>query len=330
MGFYLKHLCKSWPCDLLMVKGLKKIENPLKPDLLAVLEHLNSRKSLPEIETLNYERQSQGYIGEDKIRRLLLEHLDVKPLALFDFRFMANNDECQIDCLLLFQNECVLIEVKNYSGEYVYRDAEIFFNGSMKRLYSQPFPQVARAKVLLGDLFRLLGIRINISEKIVFISDKFYLYEVPGNLPVFYNATLDRFLRELNDKRCDLSDYHLKIAAKLKSVRLKNSVYEKIPEYEYDTIQKGIPCVNCSNWMTKLTDKSRKHLVCASCGNLETTDDAILRMVREYNLLFKDRKITSAAIYDWTNSIISQKVIRNILIKHLNPVGTTRDRHYII
>ena len=63
MGFYLKNLCESWPCDLLMVKGLKKIENPLKPELLAVLEHLNSRKSLPEIETLNYERQSQGYIG---------------------------------------------------------------------------------------------------------------------------------------------------------------------------------------------------------------------------------------------------------------------------
>lgn len=76
-------MCKSWPCDLLMVKGLKKIENPLKPDLLAVLEHLNSRKSLPEVETLNYERQSQGYIGEDKIRRLLLEHLDVKYACAF-------------------------------------------------------------------------------------------------------------------------------------------------------------------------------------------------------------------------------------------------------
>lgn len=313
-----------------MVKGLKKIENPLKPEFLAVLEHLNSRKSLPEIEAVNYERYSQGYIGEDKIRRMLLEHLDVKPLALFDFRFMANNDECQIDCLLLFQNECVLIEVKNYSGEYVYRDSEIFFNRSMKRLYSQPFQQVARAKVLLGDLFRTLGIRMNISEKIVFINEKFYLYEAPGNLPVVYYATLERFLRELNDKRCDLGDYHFKIAEKLKSMQLKNSVYERIHEYEYDTIQKGIPCVNCSNWMTKLSDKSRKHLVCSSCGKLETTDDAILRMVREYNLLFKDRKITSLAIYDWTNKIISQKAIRNILIKHLNPVGTTKDRHYLI
>ena len=330
MGFYLKNLCESWPCDLLMVKGLKKIENPLKPELLAVLEHLNSRKSLPEIETLNYERQSQGYIGEDKIRSLLLGRLNVKPIALFDFRFKANNDECQIDCLLLFQNECVLIEVKNYSGEYVYRDAEIFFNGSMKRLYSQPFPQVARAKVLLGDLFKSLGIRINISEKIVFINDKFYLYEVPGNLPVVYNATLDRFLRELNDKRCDLSDYHLKIAAKLKSVRLKNSVYERIPAYEYDTIQKGIPCVNCSSWMNKSHENSRKYLSCETCNSIETIDNAILRMVREYNLLFKDRKITSLAIYDWTNRIISQKAIRNILIKHLNPVGTTRDRHYLI
>lgn len=84
---------------------------------------------------------------------ILERELIAKPIQICDYRFEVDGNERQIDCLLIFQYECVLIEVKNYAGEYMYERREMYFASSKERLEQQSFSQVETTKTMLKKLF---------------------------------------------------------------------------------------------------------------------------------------------------------------------------------
>uniref|UniRef100_UPI003D0FA15D nuclease-related domain-containing protein n=1 Tax=Phocicoccus schoeneichii TaxID=1812261 RepID=UPI003D0FA15D len=242
-----------------------------------------------------------------------------------DYLFEANDMECQIDLLLIFQNECVLVEVKNYAGLYRVENKEMYFMSNGERLVKSPFNQVDRAKMLLTQLFKEEGIRLSITEKIVFPNEEFYLYGDTISMPSVYHTTFPYFIKRLNQKRCALGDYHQGIYEKLMRRRLVKSKYEQPIVVEYDTLAKGITC-ECGGWMKSTT---RMKVLCETCGADEKNESAIMRMTEHFVAVFPDRTLTATEIYYWIDGEISKRTITRILGRNFDSKGTTRGRHFL-
>lgn len=275
----------------------------------------------------DFYRETTGFIGEKIIADILEKELVVKPLIIFDYRFEIDGNERQIDCLLIFQHECILIEVKNYTGEYLFDSNEMYFASNKERLEQQPFSQIGTTKSMLKKLFDEKDIRMKITEKIIFPNQDFYMYNDHRDLPTVYAATLSQFIDELNKKSCWLNDKHQNILQKLMSSRVSLSKYYLPIQCEFEVLKKGITCGQCEGWLQL---NERKKLVCNTCAQNENFDTAIIRGAKEFSTLFPDKKITISVMAEWIDYKISRSTLYRILNKHLKAEGSYKSRYYLL
>src|SRR5699024_5178104 len=104
------------------------------------------------------------------------------------------------------------------------------------------------------------------------------------------------------------------------------SAHERIPAYTYETVRKGIVCRRCQQFLTTF---NRISLVCNRCGKKEKIDEAVMRNVAQFQILFPNKKMTTATIHDWCKIIESKKTIRRILQQNMVQVGNHKSAHFI-
>jgi hypothetical protein len=115
-----------------------------------------------------------------------------------------------------------------------------------------------------------------------------------------------------------LNRKHKILADKLISLHIKDSPIKLLPAYDYDQLQKGITCVKCTSFSISVGGRK---CVCKECGNEEVVATAVMRNVKEFKLLFPNRKITTNVIHEWCKVVKSKKRIRRILEKNFKIVG---------
>jgi len=75
--------------------------------------------------------------------------------------------------------------------------------------------------------------------------------------------------------------------------------------------------------------KEQYSFVCEDCGKKEPLQQAILRHVEEFKLLFPDKKLNTKNIYEWCGRKLDQKSYRRVLKKHYTANGNTSDMHFV-
>jgi len=65
------------------------------------------------------------------------------------------------------------------------------------------------------------------------------------------------------------------------------------------------------------------------CEHKETIGDAVMRSVREFQLLFPNEKITTNVIYEWCGGVGSKRIIRKILKENFTIVGVHQWAYFI-
>jgi predicted component of viral defense system (DUF524 family) len=118
----------------------------------------------------------------------------------------------------------------------------------------------------------------------------------------------------------------LKIAEKLMSLHLKDNPYSRIPFYSYDQLKKGTFCYSCHSFDVELQGDK---IVCKKCYCHEDVEAAILRIVEEITILFKDQKITTNVVQEWCEVIGSKKTIRRVLNKNFRQMSHGMHSYYI-
>lgn len=137
---------------------------------------------------------------------------------------------------------------------------------------------------------------------------------------------MNRFLKSINDTSSTLDDGKKKLAQQLISLHQTKNPFTQVPNYQYEQLKKAPYCKFCSSFLIYL----QNHLfVCGKCGGHETVEDAILRNVREFQLLFPERKITTTNIYDWCNIDLTKRTFCRVLKKNFQSFGKTSDSYYI-
>jgi len=290
---------------------------------LLAWRYFNLRMELFGKERGYYSNLEKGYEGETCFDQLA-EGVEEERYVIHDLLLEANNSHFQIDSLIISQGVIYLLDIKNYQGDW-YLESDKLFAMKTGRECKNPVDQLKRSGTLFRQLLQNLKLNFLVEGFVIFINPEFTLYQAPVDLPFILPTQLTRFLHDLNKTPSKLNAEHKKLAQTLISLHQPNNPFMSLPKYDYDQLQKGIYCKGCRSFLISLRNH---HFVCDKCGCHEKVEQAVLRNVKEFNLLFPDSKITTQSIYEWCKAGLSKKTICRVLKKNLKAFGKTCDTYY--
>ncbi len=292
-------------------------------DELLSMRYLNIRKKLTEQEKFRLLNLEKGYEGEVKFDQLA-EGLHEERYIINDLLLVVNNSYVQIDTLIISQSCIHLLDIKNFQFE-CYLDSDNLYAVTNDHEYKNPLDQLKRAKTLLRQLLQILKGDFLIEAYVIFINPEFTLFQASKDLPIILPTQLNRFLTNINNTPSKLNEEHKKLAQKLISLHQTKNPFAILPKYNYDQLQKGFYCKTCNSFSVCIKNFD---LVCSKCNEHEKIEQAIVRNVKEFVLLFPERKITTQNIYEWCKADLNKKTIRRVLKKNYNSFGKTRETYY--
>lgn len=293
-----------------------------KPEEFVILHALNSRMELEEKDAHNLYTLEKGYEGEVQFDHWFTKHR-VESLIINDLLLEVNGTHFQIDSLVITQDRLHLFEVKNLEGDY-YLDGDKFKTvaGSETK---NPLHQLSRAESLFKQLLRNLGFYIPLEPHLVFINPEFALLQAPLNSPIILPNQLNRFMDKMNRTSSKLTSKHTKLAEALLSLHIKKSPFTRVPEYDFEMLRKGVICSFCGEFVESF---GQKRVVCSHCSRGDSIESLVLRTLNSFQILFPDRKVTTTAIYEWSNGDLPKKSIRRVLKNNLSASGECKSTYY--
>ena len=294
---------------------------------LQMLASLNQRMVLSDKDKLYYLNLKKGYEGE-LLFDGYLERLTCESMILNDLLLKMNQTTFQIDSMIVTSDCIYVFEVKNYEGDFYYdSETDKIFSKSKTLEIVNPLIQLKRSDTLLRQLLQSFGFSgLRIHSTVVFVNPHFTLYQAPLDKPFIYPTQIERFFEQLNEnKKSRLTSKQRMLVEKLLSLHLVESQYSQIPTYGYEELRKGITCGECGSFLVAVEGRN---CVCMGCGGVEPVSSAVMRSVREFQMLFPGEKITTKRIVDWCVIVESSKSVRTILENNLNAVGDNRWTYY--
>lgn len=299
------------------MKLLKPRDTPVE---LRFLRMLRARMTLPDDQ--HYLNLEQGYAGE-RIMDAWLENVSSDCLVINDLLLEQNRRIFQIDSLLVFQEKIYMLDAKHSAGDF-YIDGDKWKTITGVEI-QDPLLQMRRSTTLLRKLLQQLRINIPIEYFLVFTHPEFYLYSAPPDLPAVFTPQVPRFLKQLNRMNSKINRKHEQLAKQLLALHSTDNPHMRLPEYDFDGLEKGVVCAGCRSFM----QHRRKKFFCSRCGMVEDTETAVMRSVAEYRFLFPDRKVTTKGLYEWGGMQGSSQKVRQILLNHFKRVGDGRSSYYV-
>lgn len=302
----------------MLLKSRKESEN------LLLYRSLFLRMRLCEKDATHYQHLEKGYAGEllfDEYVSTLTNEFLLLNDVLLDF----GNNLFQMDSLAIFQESVLLFEVKNFEGDFFVR-GDRWYASSDKEI-KNPLEQLQRSEALLRRFLQEHGCTLPIEPLLVFVNPEFTLYQAPIKTPIIHPTQIQRLLRTLAIKPTKTTHLHEKIANKLLTHHLSKSPIIRKPDYSYEMLQKGIYCSHCYTFFKEATET---RLVC-TCGTIESIDDAIVRNVHEFMLLFPYEIVTTNVIYVWCGGVVkSRKTVRRVLSQNFMKKGYKQKTYFTL
>ncbi|MBU9713885.1 NERD domain-containing protein [Bacillus tamaricis] len=209
-------------------------------------------------------------------------------------------------------------------GEYYIESGEWYSSNSNKSI-NNPLIQLERNKSMIQQVFNHYRINLPIKAYTIFPNPNFTLFQSSRDLPIILPTQIIPFINQMNKITSLISKDHMQIAERLLSLTVDKSRYLRVPEYDYPMLKKGIICEKCEQ---EMMSPVARHLVCPSCGHIESIVNGVMRNVRELKMLFPEMKITSAIVLDWCG-LDSVKCIRRILMMNYEKIGRTSGTFYV-
>ncbi|MEH7176276.1 nuclease-related domain-containing protein [Neobacillus vireti] len=286
---------------------------------LILLQYLHPRMVFNEGQALTFFTIEKGYEGELKSDDWLKGLAD-EWLILNDLLFDYHGSRFQIDTLLIAYEKLYILDIKYWEGDHTFKEDK--WSTPTGKPEKNPLHQLERCETLFQRMLHEWGFHYSIESYLIFNHPEFHLYTTSNNPAIIFPTQLNRFLKKLNTRQVKLHKRYYELAQQLVDRNIEDSPYERIFSYTYDQLKKGITCPECRAIYEGA-------LLCKNCGYVDEAETAILRSVREFILLFPERKITTNEIYEWCGGIRSKKVIRRVLGRDFKLVGHRTSAHYV-
>lgn len=296
-----------------------------EPGELKLLRMLKARGGL--VDESRFWNLEKGYRGEVLFDKWFSE-LDGEWIVVNDLLLEYAGSLFQIDSLVIGADRVYLFEVKNFEGDF-YLDEGRWMSSISNNEIKNPLLQMQRCETALRQLLRSLGYQFSIEASLIFINLEFTLFNCSPRLPFVFCSQLNRFSKKLlkqSSSSARLNTRHSRLAEKLCELHMEKSPYERLPEYKYEDLRKGIVCVGCGGMGVR---HERKMLICNECDFKEEYKASVIRSITELMSLFPERPLTSKNIFEWCNGLVTLRSIQRILIKNFSLEGFGRSSHYI-
>lgn len=302
------------------------IQHCYEPLELKILRSLNARMELPDKEKHRLFSLKKGYEGEQIFEKDWLKKLSCECFILNDLLLEYHGTVFQIDSLLITQKSIHLFDVKNFEDDFYIIEGKWHRKASEKEI-KDPLLQLNRCESLLRRLLQDLRVNLPVEANLVFINPHFTLYHTALDLPIIFPGQIQRYMKKIESSPSKLNEVHSTLADQLMARQLDEAKYARYPGYQYEWLQKGLVCSGCDSFM-ELTD-IRNKLICQKCDQVEDVDHAVFRSVKQFQLLFPERKITTNGIHEWCGVIESKKSIRRILMKNFSHINHTKFSYFV-
>lgn len=275
---------------------------------------LNGKKNVSSQEARRYDQIFKGYLGERRLEEILLQLDQSRVFPLFNLLYEINGSEFQIDVVLLTSNTIYLLEVKNFTGDYIIENNKIYSLHSRTQIYN-PLHQLERTEYLFKKLLDNFNIKMKISSHVVFINPRFVLYGAQVQSPFLFASQVERFLKRIVDATRPLTQKIYVLAEKLSKASNQSSIYNRFPKINKSEIKKGTYCIHC---FQSLERKGITSFHCKNCNKQFKNEEIILQIVYQRYVLFPEDQVTVGKVAGWCNHKISKPTIRRILTDHFN------------
>lgn len=280
-----------------------------KPMDLQFYETLEKRCELSKVESGRLHTYRNGFTGECLYDQLFDEagHEDV--LIYRDLYLQTERSVTQYDALIINDDGIVVNEIKNYTGEYRIEGGEWFRND--RQISENPAAQLSRATGKLIRIRNSVNAGFNISGRLIFVSDDFYLQTDDDSIwrKLVVRMDLKRYMRSFRGGHVGNKAQYI---ARLISERIVENPYFEA-DVDAERLQKGFYCGACGSFSLQ---KSRFHLVCSSCGSKESNETHLLRALADYQCLFYGKPMPSRSFMEFIGYGLSRRIVQRVLLEH--------------
>ncbi|OFL48705.1 hypothetical protein HMPREF2767_07385 [Nosocomiicoccus sp. HMSC067E10] len=288
------------------------------------LDALKWRMDLTNEQLYYLENLTRGYSGEEEFKGFLMNLVGESACILTDFTFSVDGVVRQIDALVVFRNAIFIFEVKNYHGDYLFRDGD-FYNTKFTSKVRSPLEQLDNTVILFNRLTQKVGITLPIKSYVVFIGKDFHLYESPRGLNIIMRGQLKKFLNELRLKYQHADQGTKKLVESIYQFRHLEERRLDI-NYSYESLKKSLFCIDDGG---EIILNNRTYYECQKCNGKTPIEAVVLQAIKDFQTLFPEMKITISNLYNFTGEKISRYHYRKVLNSHYQRVGNGRGVQYI-
>lgn len=279
-----------------------------KAKILKLMTALYNRSVLSKEEYRYYLNLVSGYKGECSFDSRT-KKLTCNCLVLNDLTLRLNYTVFQIDTLIITAHGIYVYEIKNFNGEYLYKE-ELFQSVVSGEDFQSPLSQLNRSVILLKKLLGTYGNQLPVLPFLAFVHPDFVLYEAPRFESLLLPNNLTRHFKKLDTESGTLSEQQYIMAKKLCELSAKTiPTIGHLPSYHYDNLRKGASCTNCGKLYGESLLRKRTCL-CQKCGHVAMLSEIIHHNFEEFQILFPERQANDSALYRFCHEEISMKKIR--------------------
>ncbi|MDO5359716.1 MAG: nuclease-related domain-containing protein [Jeotgalicoccus sp.] len=282
---------------------------------------LSMRGVLSAEDNRNLKIYESGFSGEclyDKI----FDEVGHDNLYVFRDVYLASGKSgAQYDSIIISNDALIVNEIKNYSGEYHYKDGRLIRNNEV--VPDNPFTQVDRAVGKLYRICRNAKVTVDIKGKVIFPNDDFRLYSEDTSIwkNVVIRMDMKKYFRQFKDS------YNTEKADRLVGLIRNHAVVN--PYFNGSSnvgqIRKGLYCGECGSFEL---EKGRFQLTCAKCGTIESNETHLLRGMSDHKFLFYNHPMTKRSILELIDFQLHKITVLRALQKHCDVIRKGRQTSY--
>lgn len=311
------------------MKTKRQQELEPRPTKLEVLREIDKREGLHHHKKYKNELYllEKGDRGEERLLHYL-EANGAPHWTVFRNVWLDYYGEFECDVLLVTHLGVHAFEVKNYSGKLELLNNQCLRNGQV--ISHNPFSQTQKSTTNLQEILNQQPQSPHVQGVLSFvgINNHVELHDTVSGIDVNMLNELQSYLRKLT--RIERS--HFNVPINLEAILTTLEPFEigrpskerVIPSEIKKNVRQGICCSGCNSFEAKLT---KKYLVCP-CGLYEPREEAIVRTICEYGVIYHQRNLTTTTLTDFFDGEISKSTVFRHLNKHFERIGFYNNTQY--
>lgn len=282
---------------------------------LQYLETLSRRTELTATESAKLFALENGFKGELQLD-LALQQAQLPPqLILTDLTLQYHQQVTQLDQLFCLGNTLYLNDAKNYQGRYIFSNRSWTHNG--KQLSHNIFGQIDRAQDILSCIFQENHLDLSIQTQIVFTNPAVQL-EITDPLAHScqrigaFSDYVANLVQQKLPQQPDMRWKKVLLDYQIPPYRLNTDFSHELPKRQ---LRPGICCLNCHHFEW---EESFYCLTCQNCGAVETKEEAYVRTICDYGVIFFNHNLKLQPLLHFFGEQANQRYLARILKKYFS------------